>query len=178
MNLYWRGNADIVVSLIFFHTILCEDGKLRGYLYKVKNSTEPIVLVIFNPKAHATACFWLGKTRGCTGWQICWVLDNLTKARAFSSITTQSLCFKRPRVYPRLLQKRILNDVTAGGMVRLGRGLSALHTEFFQNRGGTRNCMAFSQWSLGWNKFLYKMSLKEHGHSFILLLEILKYLNY
>ncbi len=37
--------------------------------------------------------------------------------------------------------------VTAGGMVGLG-GPSALHTEFFQNHRGTRNCMTFGHESL------------------------------
>ncbi len=40
-------------------------------------------------------------------------MDNLRNTRAFSSITTQSSCFKRPGVYPRLLQKHVLYDVTA-----------------------------------------------------------------
>ncbi len=35
------------------------------------------------------------------------------KKRTFSSITTQSSCFKRPGVNPGLLQKRILYDITA-----------------------------------------------------------------
>jgi hypothetical protein len=39
----------------------------------------------------------------------------LAKARAFLSTTTQSSCFKQPGVYPGLLQKRVLYDVTAGG---------------------------------------------------------------
>jgi hypothetical protein len=44
------------------------------------------------------------------------------------STTTQSSCFKQPGVYPGLLQKRVLYDVTAGGIVGWG-GLSLLYTQ-------------------------------------------------
>jgi hypothetical protein len=49
---------------------------------KVKR-TEPIVLVIFNIKACASACFSPEKARGSAGWRNCQVLVILTKVPAF-----------------------------------------------------------------------------------------------
>ncbi len=54
-----------------------------------------------------------GKSARRAGLRNCQVLDILRKARAFLSTTTQSSCFKRPGVYPGLLRKRVLYDVTA-----------------------------------------------------------------
>ncbi len=49
---------------------------------------EPIVLVIFKLKSMR--------------WQMCYVLNILTKARAFKSTTTQRSCFNRAGAYPGL----------------------------------------------------------------------------
>ncbi len=49
-----------------------------------------------------------------------------------------------------------------------------LYTKKFKNRRGTRNCMASWHWRLALNEFLYKSLWKEHGHSFLSLLKILK----
>ncbi len=84
-------------------------------------------MVKFNIKSMHYLVLFAGKTRDSAGWRNCQVLVILTKARAFLSTTTESSCFKRPGVYPGLLQKCVLYDVTAGRMVG-GGALSALHT--------------------------------------------------
>ncbi len=147
-------------------TVLCAGlwGAAEVHIHKKthKNIKKKKFWSYLTQKACAISCFSPGKAQGSAGWRNCQVLVILTKARAFSSTIIQSFCFIRPRVYPRLLQKRVLYYITVGGPL-------CLHTEIFKNRCGTRNCMAFWPWRLVLNQFLCKKSWKEHGHSFLLL---------